>query len=40
MMERKLYEHKGYSRRWVDKRLRGISTRQELTGEWRKRGAT
>ena len=37
---RKLYEHKGYSRRWVDKRLRGVSARQELTGEWFKRGAT
>lgn len=37
---RKLYERKGYSRRWVDKRLRGISARHELTGEWFKRGAT
>ena len=37
---RKLYEQKGYSRRWVDKRLRGISARHELTGEWYKRGAT
>lgn len=37
---RKLYEHKGYSRRWVDKRLRGISARQELTGEWYKRGVS
>jgi hypothetical protein len=37
---RRLYESKGYSRRWVDKRLRGVSARQELTGEWFKRGAT
>ena len=37
---RKLYERKGYSRRWVDKRLRGISARHELTGEWFKRGAS
>lgn len=37
---RKLYEHKGYSPRWVDKRLRGVSARQELAGEWFKRGAT
>lgn len=37
---RKLYEHKGYSPRWADKRLRGVSARQELTGEWFKRGAT
>jgi prophage antirepressor-like protein len=36
---RTLYERKGYSRRWVDKRLRGISARHELTGEWFKRGA-
>src|SRR4051812_48127668 len=31
---RKLYESKGYSPRWVDKRLRGVSARHELTGEW------
>jgi DNA-damage-inducible protein D len=37
---RKLYENKGYSPRWVDKRLRGVSARHELTGEWFKRGAT
>jgi hypothetical protein len=37
---RKLYESKGYSPRWVDKRLRGVSARHELTGEWFKRGAT
>ena len=40
MRTRRLYESKGYSRRWVDKRLRGVSARQELTGEWYKRGAT
>jgi hypothetical protein len=39
MRTRRLYESKGYSRRWVDKRLRGVSARQELTGEWFKRGA-
>ena len=37
---RKLYERKGYSPRWVDRRLRGASARHELTGEWFKRGAT
>ena len=37
---RRLYESRGYGRRWVDKRLRGVSARQELTGEWFKRGAT
>lgn len=40
MRTRRLYEQRGYSRRWVDKRLRGVSARHELTGEWYKRGAT
>jgi len=40
MRTRRLYKQKGYSRRWVDKRLRGVSARHELTGEWYKRGAT
>jgi len=35
---RRLYEGKGFERRWVDKRLRGVSARHELTGEWYKRG--
>ncbi len=33
-----LYEQKGYSPQWIEKRLRGIAVRQELTGEWKKRG--
>jgi DNA-damage-inducible protein D len=33
-----LYEQKGYSKEWIDKRLRGITVRQDLTDEWRKRG--
>jgi prophage antirepressor-like protein len=37
---RELYERKGYSRRWIDKRTRGVSSRQELTSEWAKRGAS
>lgn len=37
---RRLYEHRGYSRRWIDKRLRGVSARHELTSEWHRRGAT
>jgi hypothetical protein len=37
---RSLYEHRGYSRTWISKRLRGIDARHELTGEWYKRGAT
>ncbi len=33
-----LYEKKGYSKGWIDKRLRGIAVRQDLTDEWEKRG--
>lgn len=33
-----LYEQKGYSKEWIDKRLRGIAIRQELTDEWKNRG--
>jgi len=33
-----LYEQKGYSKEWIDKRLRGIAVRQDLTCEWQKRG--
>ena len=32
------YEFKGYPKEWIDKRLRGIVIRQDLTGEWRSRG--
>jgi len=35
---KRLYELKGYSKDWVDKRLRGIAVRQDLTDEWKKRG--
>lgn len=31
------YELKGYPKDWIDKRLRGIAIRQELTDEWRDR---
>jgi len=33
------YELKGYPKDWIDKRLRGIAIRQELTDEWKNRGA-
>jgi len=33
-----LYEAKGYSQDWIDKRLRGIAIRQNLTDEWKERG--
>ena len=32
------YEKKGYSKEWIDRRLRGIAVRQDLTDEWKKRG--
>jgi hypothetical protein len=34
-----LYEKKGYPKEWIDKRLRGIAVRQDLTDEWKARGA-
>lgn len=34
-----LYEKKGYPKEWIDKRVRGIAVRQDLTGEWKNRGA-
>jgi hypothetical protein len=33
-----LYEKKGYPKAWIDKRLRGIAVRQDLTDEWKERG--
>ena len=35
-----LYEKKGYPKDWIDKRLRGIAIRQNLTDEWKERGIT
>jgi hypothetical protein len=32
------YELKGYPKDWIEKRLRGIAIRQELTDEWKDRG--
>lgn len=37
---KELYEKKGYPKEWIDKRLRGIAIRQNLTDEWKKRGIT
>ena len=34
---KKYYELKGYPKEWIDKRLRGIAIRQELTEEWKNR---
>src|SRR3990167_9488969 len=35
---KELYNAKGYSDDWIEKRVRGIAVRQELTDEWKKRG--
>jgi hypothetical protein len=32
------YEKKGYPKSWIDKRIRGIAIRQDLTDEWKDRG--
>lgn len=35
---RALYKAKGYPDNWIEKRMRGIAVREQLTGEWQKRG--
>ncbi len=35
---REIYRAKGYSDEWIEKRVRGIAIRDELTNEWKKRG--
>jgi DNA-damage-inducible protein D len=35
---KQLYEQKGYPKEWIEKRLRGIAIRQNLTEEWQDRG--
>ena len=37
---RQYYELKGYPKEWIEKRLRGIVIRQELTDEWKERGVS
>ncbi len=34
------YELRGYPKEWIEKRLRGIAIRQELTDEWKSRSVT
>lgn len=34
---KELYRAKGYSEEWIEKRMRGIAVRQELTDEWKSR---
>jgi len=36
---RRIYEQRGYTPEWIDKRLAGINARHELTREWYRRGA-
>ncbi|MGE0793039.1 MAG: Bro-N domain-containing protein [Candidatus Woesearchaeota archaeon] len=35
---KEIYKSKGYSDDWIEKRVRGIAIRDELTDEWKKRG--
>lgn len=35
---KKLYKEKGYSDNWIEKRIRGMEVRDELTDEWDQRG--
>jgi DNA-damage-inducible protein D len=36
---RTLYKLKGYNEDWIEKRMRGIAIREELTDQWKDRGA-
>ncbi|VVB81315.1 Uncharacterised protein [uncultured archaeon] len=35
---KEIFKSKGYSEEWIEKRVRGIAIRDELTDEWAKRG--
>lgn len=35
---RELYKQKGYSEDWIEKRMRSIAIREELTDSWKQRG--
>jgi hypothetical protein len=35
---KEIYKAKGYSEDWIEKRVRGIAVRDELTDDWKKRG--
>jgi len=35
---REIYKAKGYSEEWIEKRMRSIAIREELTDEWSQRG--
>lgn len=40
MRMKQLYEQKGYPQDWINKRLRGIAIRENLTDEWKELGIT
>ena len=37
-MRREIYKLKGYSEEWIEKRMRSIAIREELTDEWKTHG--
>ena len=37
---REIYKQKGYPDDWIEKRIRSIAIREELTDEWKNRGVT
>ena len=37
---KEIYKAKGYSDDWIEKRVRGIAIRDELTDEWKNRGVS
>ena len=37
---KRIYENKGYSKAWIEQRERGITTRHNLTDEWKERGVS
>lgn len=37
---REIYKTKGYSSTWIEKRMRGIQVREELTDEWKQRNVS
>lgn len=37
---KQIYEKKGYSKSWIEQRERGITTRHNLTDEWKERGVS
>lgn len=37
---KEIYKAKGYSNDWIEKRVRGIAIRDELTDEWKKRNVS